>query len=68
MILQNGEPVEFSSLPLTCFEGGDFQSVPYDSVSALLEEYYASRNAITRIKQKSVDLRKIVQTLLETKL
>ncbi len=65
MILQNGGPVEFSSLPLTCFEGGDFQSVPYDSVSALLEEYYASRNAITRIKQKSVDLRKIVQTLLE---
>lgn len=65
MILQNGEPVEFASIPLTCYDGGDFQAVPYPSVSALLEEYYASRNVITRIKQKSSDLRKIVQTLLE---
>ncbi|RGY99417.1 NFACT RNA binding domain-containing protein [Clostridium sp. AM58-1XD] len=65
IICQNGEPVEFSSLPLTCFDGGAFTSMPYSSVSELLDDYYSSRNTITRIKQKSSDLRKIVQTLLE---
>jgi predicted ribosome quality control (RQC) complex YloA/Tae2 family protein len=30
-----------------------------------LEHYYASKNTVTRIRQKSVDLRKIVQTALE---
>ncbi len=37
----------------------------FDSVSALLEQYYAQRSAVTRIRQKSADLRKIVQTALE---
>ena len=36
-----------------------------DSVSALLESYYAEKNEVTRIRQKSADLRKIVQTALE---
>ena len=31
----------------------------------MLEHYYAQRNIITRIRQKSADLRKIVQTALE---
>ena len=34
-------------------------------MSNVLEIYYASRNTLTRIRQKSVDLRKIVQTALE---
>ncbi|MFR3755323.1 MAG: NFACT family protein [Enterocloster sp.] len=34
-------------------------------MSALLEEYYASRDTVTRIRQKSSDLRRIVQTALE---
>ena len=37
----------------------------YDSISKVLEEYYASKNIYTRIRQKSVDLRKIVSTALE---
>ncbi|MEY8337211.1 NFACT RNA binding domain-containing protein [Lachnospiraceae bacterium 62-35] len=65
IITHKDEPVEFASLPLTCYEGSDFQAQPYPSISLLLETYYASRNVITRIKQKSADLRKIVQTLLE---
>lgn len=65
IITEDGEPVEFASLPLTCYEGGSFQSEIYPSVSSLLEHYYSARNTINRIKQKSVDLRKIVQTLLE---
>ena len=65
IIYYQNEPVEFSALPLTCFEGETYQAVTYDSISTLLEEYYASRNILTRIRQKSVDLRKIVQTALE---
>lgn len=68
IIFQGQEPVEFAVLPLTCYESGagnDFVSQPFDSVSRLLETYYASRSAVTRIRQKSADLRRIVQTALE---
>ena len=41
------------------------QSVKYESVSKLLENYYAEKNLVTRIRQRSVDLRRIVQTALE---
>ena len=37
----------------------------YESISDLLQSYYAEKNVVTRIRQKSVDLRKIVQTSLE---
>ena len=57
------EPVEFAALPLTLYS--DMTAKTYDSVSALLEQYYAERSMVTRIRQKSVDLRKIVQTALE---
>lgn len=57
------EPVEFSALPLTLY--GDLEAEPFSSVSALLETYYASKNTLTRIRQKSSDLRRIVQTALE---
>ena len=39
--------------------------VTYSSMSALLENYYAEKNILTRIRQKSADLRRIVQTALE---
>lgn len=65
IVCHNQEPVEFSALPLSCFNGSGYTAMPYDSISTLLETYYAARNAINRIKQKSVDLRRIVQTALE---
>jgi len=37
----------------------------YDSISAVLEDYYAKKNQITRIRQKSADLRRIVNTAIE---
>ena len=58
-----GEPVEYAVLPLTMYR--DLTAVPFDSVSALLESFYASKNSLTRIRQKSADLRHIVQTILE---
>lgn len=65
IIRHQGEPVEFSAIPLTCFEGEEYEREEIPSISRLLETYYSSRSTITRIKQKSVDLRKIVQTALE---
>lgn len=65
IIYKKEEPVEFSALPLTCYQGEGYVSQCFDSISSLLENYYASKNTITRIRQKSVDLRKIVQTALE---
>ena len=60
---KNGEPQEFSAIPLSHFSNMDTQL--FDNISSLLEIYYATRNSVTRIRQKSVDLRKIVQTALE---
>ncbi len=57
------EPKEFSSLPLSHFE--NYTRREFSSVSEVLETYYALRNTLTRIRQKSADLRHIVQTALE---
>lgn len=58
-------PVEFAALPLTMYENTEDHLVSFDSMSLLLEHYYAEKNTLTRIRQKSADLRKIVQTALE---
>ncbi len=58
-------PYEFASLTVQHLIDEQVHTVAYDSISALLEDFYASRDAINRIRQKSVDLRKIVQTALE---
>lgn len=60
---KGAEPKEFAAVSLSHF--GQYESKEFDSMSALLETYYASKNTLTRIRQKSVDLRKIVQTALE---
>ena len=57
------EPKEFSSLPLTHFSG--YRREEYNSISQVLKTYYATRNALLRIRQKSADLRHVVQTALE---
>lgn len=63
-IIFNGqEPVDFSCFTLSQF--ADYTSAKKESISEVLEEYYASKNIYTRIRQKSVDLRKIVSTALE---
>ena len=64
---ENNSPAEFSALSSHELEAsyGDGNIKKFDSVSALLEQYYAQKNQISRIRQKSVDLRRIVQTALE---
>lgn len=63
IIMENNVPIEFAALPLTVYSD---KSVETDeSMSYILRTYYAKRSVVTRIRQKSSDLRKIVQTLLE---
>ncbi|MDY3248948.1 MAG: NFACT RNA binding domain-containing protein [Candidatus Choladocola sp.] len=56
-------PTEFASLPLTLYR--DLECVSYESPSEMLEQYYAMRNTVTRIRQKSSDLRRIATTALD---
>lgn len=66
IVYKNGEPIEFSSLTLTCYEGVEgISAEAYDSISTLLEHYFSKKNTITRIRQKSADLRKIVTNAIE---
>ncbi len=78
IVNQGKEPVDFSCFVLTEYVGTvnpDTQTVDnpapqytmteYASMSKVLEEYYAAKNVYTRIRQKSVDLRKIVGTALD---
>lgn len=60
------QPVEYAAVPLTMYAGnGGDHLVSYGSMSALLETYYAEKSTLTRIRQKSADLRHVVQTALE---
>lgn len=63
IVYKGKEPVDFSCIELTQF--ADYSIEKQESISTVLEQYYASKNAYTRIRQKSVDLRKIVSTALE---
>jgi predicted ribosome quality control (RQC) complex YloA/Tae2 family protein len=64
VIVRKGkEPLEFSCMELTQYADCNVES--YNSISRVLEVYYAEKNTYTRIRQKSVDLRKIVNTALE---
>lgn len=64
IIYRGEEPVEYGVFPFQQY-GPEYHAVSFDSVSSMLETYYASKNILTRIRQKSADLRKIVQTALE---
>lgn len=57
------EPKEFSSLPLSHFPGYSRQE--FSSISEVLKTYYFTKSQIMRIRQKSADLRHVVQTALE---
>lgn len=65
IVYQEDLPVAFSSLPLTQFESEGFSLRSFSSISQLLECYYSQKDTLTRIRQKSSDLRRVVQTALE---
>lgn len=57
------EPKEFSSLELSHFSNLEAKTFP--TISQVLVTYYASKSQITRIRQKSADLRHVINTALE---
>lgn len=57
------EPVDFSAISMSIYQ--DYRIDIFESISKVLETYYAQKNVITRIRQKSTDMRKIIQTSLE---
>ncbi len=63
LIYDKGVPREFAALPLS--EYSDLTTEHLDTMSEVLMRYYAERDAVTRIRQRSTDLRKIVATTLE---
>ena len=81
IITRGREPIDFSCFRLSEYvhtaldqkimqntdhaDTNAYTMTEYDSISKVLEEYYATKNIYTRIRQKSVDLRKIVSTALE---
>ncbi len=63
-LIKNGkEPIEFSAVGLTQY--ADYTALEYGSISEVLETFYADKDIFTRIRQKSADLRKVVNTVLE---
>ena len=63
IVYRNSEPVDFSAVPLHMYE--EMKTHFFSSISKVLESYYAQKNTITRIRQKSAELRRIVQTALD---
>ncbi len=60
---ENEKPVDFAVFDSMLYAGS--LQTAYPSVSALLQAFYAQKEAVSRIRQKSTDLRKIVGTMLE---
>ena len=60
---EGNAPKEFGALPLTHYTG--LARKEFASISQVLSTYYATKNTLTRIRQKSADLRHVVQTALE---
>ena len=63
IVRKGKEPIEFSATLLTMYQ--DYDTEKFDSISKVLEVYYAEKNMYSRIRQKSADLRRIVNTALE---
>ena len=63
IIYKGKEPIEFAAVRLHTYQ--NYETKAFDSISNVLETYYAVRNVYTRIRQKSSDLRRIVATALE---
>ena len=63
IIYDKKTPIEFAAFPLSIYE--DKNNTRFSTISEVLEHYYEEKNTLTRIRQKSADLRRIVQTALE---
>ena len=58
-------PKEFAPFSLSLYSDSKSKITYFDSMSQVLEQFYSQKSAVTRIRQKSYDIRRIVQTTLE---
>jgi len=65
IVYRKEEALEFSSIELLSYNGEEYKKYSYDSVSKMLYDFYSSREAFVLNRQKSSDLRRIVNTALE---
>lgn len=70
IIYKGKTPVEFSVMNMTLYgaestEDDGLHIRHFEEISPLLEQYYIEKSTYTRIRQKSVDLRRIVTTALD---
>ena len=65
IIYKGEEALEFSSIRLFSYKNESYNEVDYTSVSKMLYDYYYAREVFLLNRQKSFDLRKIVNTALE---
>lgn len=63
MILENGKVKEYAVTDIPSY--GEENKRRFESVSELLYEFYSSKNKEDIMRQKSLNLRKTVQTILE---
>lgn len=63
MVLENGKVKEFAVIDIPSYPSEQKQA--FDSVSKLLFDFYASKNKEDVMRQKSLNLRKTLQTILE---
>lgn len=63
IVRKGNKPLEFAAIELTMY--ADYEQESFESISKVLEVFYAEKNVYSRIHQKSADLRRIVSTALE---
>lgn len=61
-----GEPKDFSAFSLTSYKNNkDYSEAHFDSMSEVIRRFYTVRDLQSRMKQRSTDLRKVLNTLLD---
>ncbi len=63
IVYKDKDPFEFAALELQQFR--TLRKVSFESISALIENYYAEKELRTRIRQRSADLRRVINTAIE---
>ncbi len=63
IITKDKKYIEFSPISLKHFEDAD--TISFSSISGMLEDYYSSKNKQTNMSQKSSEMRKNVQIILD---
>lgn len=63
IVYENKEPSEYASFPLLIYRNSETKN--FESISGLLQSYYGEKETVSRIRQKSADLRHVITTSLE---